>query len=120
MQTNLTNSKAVLALTGSIFSVPRLGIANFLGYLLSVNALLPSRDYNSHAFLESRHVFPQVLLLKGSAVSPTANFQIFLYFWIREVTHYPKAKKVKNGVGSRKENLNNNKKKSSDRREFSK
>lgn len=67
-------------------------------------------------------MFPQVLLLKGSAVSPTANFQILLYFWIREVTHYPKANKVKNGVGSRKDNLKEKKKKkkSSDRREFSK
>ena len=91
-----------------------------MGYLLSVNALLLSRDYNSYIFLESRHVFPQVLLLKGSVVSPTANFQIFLYFWIREVTHYPKAIKVKNGVGSRKENLKKKKKKSSGRREFSK
>ena len=91
-----------------------------MGYLLSINALLPSRDYNFHAFLESRHVFPQVPLIKGSVNFPTANFQIFLYFWVREVTRYPKANKVKNGVGSRKENLKKKKKKSSGRREFSK
>lgn len=91
-QTNLTNrltaqqspsqvTETIVALTGSIFSVPSLGSANAVFSWVICQHLMPffpPGTVTPRHLLESRDVFPQVLHLKGSALSPTDSFQIFL------------------------------------------